>query len=170
MRGSFGVMLVLLLGGGCGKEKLVANETWHTFEGIEYRAPKGAVQQVQDGVLPGPGGLGGIPSGQHIEARITSQEGKLFMSLVRSAAPKTLEATEKTLEANHIARGLAGKTTPTGWELTYEQIDTTGASIGKVHVVYADVAGGHYECTWAEVNCGDHAAADALCRSLRPKR
>jgi hypothetical protein len=62
-----------------------------------------------------------------------------------------------------------GKTTPAGWELTYERLDTTGASSGIVHMVYADINGKHYPCTWAEVSCADRAAADAICRSMRAK-
>jgi hypothetical protein len=46
------------------------------FEGIQYRAPAGSTMRVQDGVLPGPEGLGGIPSGQRVEATITRPNAK----------------------------------------------------------------------------------------------
>ncbi len=162
---------------GCRKETVdgaapsSSSGEWIDFEGIQYRAPAGTQQLVKDGVLPGPGGLGGIPSGQRIHASISKPNPNgLFVELLRTADPVTLEGMKSSLVANGIARHLVGKTTTPGWELTYEQIDGADASIGEVHIVYADLGGKHYQCTWAETNCADKKAADGICRSLRAKR
>ena len=40
---------------------------------------------------------------------------------------------------------------------------------GKGGVVYVDIAGGHFQCTYAEEKCTDPTAAEAICRSMRPK-
>jgi hypothetical protein len=146
----------------------VVEGVWIDFEGIEYRAPEGTTMNVEDGVLPGPGGLRGIPSGERIEASI-AKKGAFYLQLVRTRLPPTLEGTKQSLLANHVGRNLKGTVTQTGWELTYEHIDSSGASPGKAHVIYAYIAGKHYECSWADVNCPDPVAAEALCRSLRPK-
>lgn len=140
------------------------------FEGIQYRAPAGSTMQVQDGVLPGPGGLGGVPSGQRVEASIgRPNPNGLHVTIVRTAEPASLEGTKQSLAANRVGRNMNGKITPAGWELTYEQLDTMGTPWGIVHMVYADINGKHYQCTWAEVSCADRAAADAICRSMRAK-
>ena len=161
----FVLLLVLIVLAACRKEA-----GWIDFEGIQYRAPHGTAQRVEDGVLPGPGGQGGIPSGVRVEASITKPNPNgLFVQIVRTAEPASLDGTKQSLSANHVGREMKGATTQAGWELTYEQLDANGAPVGNVHMVYRDIGGGHYQCTWGEANCADRAGADAICRSMRAK-
>ncbi|MBS2012213.1 MAG: hypothetical protein JST00_04970 [Deltaproteobacteria bacterium] len=167
------LLLVPFSSSACGKERAAPSPTpseWTDFEGIQYRAPPGTQQVVRDSVLPGPGGLGGRPSGVLVEASISkANPNGFYVELERSRDPSTLEGTKGSLVSNGVGRNLMGQSTATGWELTYEQIGGSGASVGLVHVLYTDLGGKHYRCTWAEANCADKKAADALCRSLRPK-
>ena len=51
---------------------------------------------------------------------------------------------------------MVGKVTSTGWELTYDMPVTNDArTSSKAHVLHADLAGGHFECSYADVNCPD---------------
>jgi hypothetical protein len=163
------VVWALVLFSGCKGTSTTtpASSMWIDFEGIQYRAPVGTTMNVEDGVLQGPDGLGGIPSGERIEANI-SKSAAFYVQLLRTRVPSTLEGTKQSLLANHVGRNLKGTVTETGWELSYELI-VNGTSSGKAHVIYTEIAQKHYECSWADVNCPDPAAAEALCRSLRPK-
>jgi hypothetical protein len=152
----------------CGKETSASSAEFH---GVQYEAPAGTHARVADGVLPGPGGGGGIPSGVRISLTLTHRDPRgFYVEIVKTAAPRSLDAEKATLLANKVGSNMVGKVTPTGWELTYDMPVTNDARIAsQSHVLYADLAGGHYTCSYADVNCTDRAAAEAICRSMRPK-
>jgi hypothetical protein len=116
-------------------------------------------------VLPGPGGLGGIPSGEHIVLKLTHPDpSSFYVEIIKTAEPKALE-----IYQTH-QRNLTTKVTPTGWEVTYDSPRTSdGQGTIKNAVFYADLAGGHYTCRYMDINCPDKAAAEAICRSMLSK-
>jgi len=177
---AFGLVVIALLG-ACRKEPVptptsttsrsssAASSEWTDFQGIQYRAPAGTNVLSADGVLPGPGGLGGIPSGVRISVTLTKPKG-FYVEIVKNAQPTSLEGEKHVLLANKVGTNMVDKATPTGWELTYDMPVTDDARpAAKAHELYADLAGGHFTCSYADVNCPDPAAAEAICRSLRAK-
>lgn len=148
-----------------------SGEVWTEFEGIEYRAPAGTQRGVEDSVLPGPGGQGGRPVGELVVLTLAKPKpGGFHVTMQRSRLPTTLEGEKSALETNHVGRNLVGKSTANGWELTYEQLDATGAPVGISHELYAELAGGHYKCTWGEMNTDDPTVPDSICRSMRARK
>jgi hypothetical protein len=148
----------------CGKKDSKPSTDGSDFYGIQYRVPAGTSAKITDGTLPGPGGQGGAPSGVRISLVLTrpGPDG-FYVEIIKTAEAVSLDGTTFALVANNVGSNMAGKATGTGWELTYDL-----PSGGKAHVVYADIAGGHFECSYADVNCPSPAAAEAICRSMRP--
>lgn len=165
-------LVVIALLGGCRKETVptpARASEWTDFQGIQYRAPSGTSALSAGGVLPGPGGLGGIPSGVRISVTITKPNG-YYVEIVKSAQPTSLDGEKQGLLGSKAGTNMVGKATNTGWELTYDMPVTNDARVAtQAHELYVDLAGGHFKCTYADVNCPDPAAAEAICRSLRPK-
>ena len=120
---------------------------------------------------PGPGGLGGIPSGVRITVTLSHPAPNgFYVEIVKTAEPTSLEGEKYVLLANKVGSKMVGKVTSTGWELTYDMPGPSDArTSSKAHVLHADIAGGHFDCRYADVNCTDRAAAEAICRSMRPK-
>ncbi len=158
------VKLVLVLGValvGCSSDS-----EWRTFYGIEYRTTKASTSHVVDSVLPGPDGLGGSPVGERPTVTI-SEAGPhgFYVTITKTKERLTIDSEEGTFTSN---AKLVGTSTAIGWELSGEQATGDGRTL-VIHEIYADLAGGHYECTYADVNCADVVPADALCRSMRGK-
>ena len=182
-RRAFGLMTIALLG-ACGKERVrtiatssptpssstpAASSDWTDFEGIQYRAPAGTNVERRDGVLPGPGGQGGIPGGDRISVTLTKPNG-FYVEIVKNARPTSLEGEKYALVAAKAGTNMVDKVTSTGWELTYDMpVTGNGKTATQAHELYADLGGGHFMCSYADVNCPDAAAAEAICRSLRAK-
>lgn len=163
-------LVALALLDACGKRVPTSSSPtsaseWTDFEGIQYRAPAGTNVERRDGVMPGPGGQGGIPTGVRISVTLTKPHG-FYVEIVKNASPTSLEGEKQALLAAKAGTNMVDKITSTGWELTYDMPTTTAT---QAHELYADLAGGHFMCTYADVNCPDSAAADAICRSLRQK-
>jgi len=119
----------------------------------------------RDGVLPGPGGMGGIPRGERPSVKLTMPGAKSFyVDIEKPKDPVSLDGMKRVIVGMKMGTKIVTKTTANGWEITYASDD------GNAHILYADIAGGHYQCTYADVNCGDPAMADAICRSLRAKK
>ena len=168
----FAVGLLALASSGCRPDggPPSSGDDWSQFEGIEYRAPAGTQRSVEDSVLPGPGGMGGRPVGELVVLTLSkARPGSFYLTIERSRGPLPLESERRVLEGNRVGRNLVGKTTANGWELTYELLDSTGTPLGIAHEIYAELAGGHYKCTWGEMNCEDRTAPDAICRSMRAR-
>jgi hypothetical protein len=143
---------------------------WSDFYGIEYKAPAGTDARITDSVRPGPGGKGGIPTGVQPSAVLIRRGSQgFYVGLVKTAEPVSLEGMKRVLVGNKIGSNLVGKATKTGWELTYDMSREADGGTSKVHTLYFDVGGGHYRCTYNEADCADPAAAEAICRSIRPK-
>jgi hypothetical protein len=142
---------------------------WSDFYGIQYKAPAGTNAQSHDGVLPGPGGQGGIPRGVRPSVVLMKPAPQSFyVEILKTSEPVSLEGMQYVLAGNKVGSNFIGKATSTGWELTYDAA-RGGGSTSKSHILYMDSAGGHYQCTFDEGNCGDAGAAEAICRSFRPK-
>ena len=140
------------------------------FYGIQYQAPPGTTAGITRSVLPGPEGLGGSPVDERPYVTITLA-GRFSVQITKTQGPSTLEGTKALYIANRIGTNHTGVTTPTGWELTYRTARSDDATkTSSVHLMYADLGGGHYECIYGEQNCPDIAAAEAICRSMRAKR
>ncbi len=146
-----------------------SNSEWRTFYGVEYHTSKASSSSVVDSVLPGPGGQGGSPVGERPVVTV-AQAGPhgFYLTITRSSYAMTLEGEKSTQVSNQIGSKLVGKTTPTGWELVGDQTSPGGGPPTPFHEIYVDLAGGHYDCIYAAVNCADPAAAEAVCRSIRP--
>lgn len=143
---------------------------WSDFYGIQYKAPAGTDARITRSVLPGPGGKGGIPTDVRPSAVLSLPGPRgFYVELLKTAEPVSLEGMKRALVGNKVGSHHVGKATKTGWELTYDMINPADGKTGKAHTFYFDVAAGHYQCSYYEVNCGDPAAADAICRSIRPK-
>jgi len=143
---------------------------WSDFYGIQYRAPAGTNAMTQDGTLPGPGGMGGIPRGVRVSVRLSKPAPLgFYVEIIRTAEPVSLEAMKHALVGSTAGSNMVGHVTSTGWDLIYDMPGAAGASTSKAHIVYVDIAGGHFQCIYAEANCTDPAAAEAICRSMRPK-
>ena len=161
-----GLVLFVALA-ACKKES-----PWNQFEGIEYRVPLGTNVSASDGsVLPGPGGLGGQPSGvrPHVTLSKAGPQG-FYVELAREPSASTLDGTKYIYTANKTAQNMVGRTTTTGWELDYDGISPTGEPTGRAHLIHYDLAGKPFQCSWANSNCGDPATAEAICRSVRVSR
>ncbi len=142
---------------------------WRTFYGIEYRTTKASSSSIVDSVLPGPGGLGGSPVGERPVVTIAEAGPHgFYLTITGSSYAMTLEGQKSTLVSNKLGSNFVGKTTPTGFELVGDQTSPGGGPSTRFHEIYVDLAGGHYDCIYAEVNCADPAAAEAVCRSMRP--
>jgi hypothetical protein len=144
---------------------------WRRFGGVEYQVPVGAWANERDSILPGPKGSGGVPGG--VDPTVTvgmPGDHAFYVQIEKPIAPVSLEGMKYVVLGNKMAvpSSVVGKATPSGWDLTYDSADAADASSRKVHVIYADIAGGHFQCTYADVNCKDPAVAEAICRSLRP--
>jgi hypothetical protein len=162
-------LVAIALLGACGKETVPKSSGWSDFQGIQYRAPAGTNVTSADGVLPGPEGLGGIPRGARISVTLTKPKG-FYVEIVKNAEPTSLEGEKHVLLANKVGTNMVGKATSTGWELTYDMPVTNDARLAtQAHEVYADLAGGHFTCSYADVNCANPSAAEAICRSIRLK-
>lgn len=174
--------LAVLLG-ACGKETVSTSASsasasaspsspapeWTDFQGIQYRAPAGTNVMTRDGVMPGPGGQGGIPAGVRITVTLTKPK-SFYVQIIKNATPTSLEGEKYVLLGNKVGTNMIGKVTSTGWELTYDMPVTNDARVAtQAHELYADLAGGHFMCSYADVNCPDPAAAEAICRSMRPE-
>ncbi len=156
--------------GACGKTRLSeGGETWHAFREIEYRAPKAAMHGEQDGVLPGPGGLGGVPAGERPSVGVSVQGPHGFqLEIFREPGLKTLASERGWLLSQSETTNLVEKVTPNGWELTYDSV-VYGTPTGKFHVHYAVLAGRQFTCRFSDAGSKDVAAAEAVCRSMRAK-
>ncbi|HTN92607.1 MAG TPA: hypothetical protein VL242_53430 [Sorangium sp.] len=145
---------------------------WRDFHGIQYRAD-GAHAHESDGVLPGPGGLGGLPSGERPSVVLTRPDG-YHVEIAKPAQRASLEAEKASLEQSHAGSNFREIATPDGWELTYDMPTQPGAepgrSGGRAHIIYREIAAGNYRCSWADVNGRDPKAAEAVCRSIRPRQ
>ncbi len=160
--------ILTLLVASCGKTQ-VANESWYVFREIELLAPKSASLGEQDGVLPGPGGLGGVPTGERpsVDVGVDGPHG-FHLTIFREPGPRTLEGEKSSMASNKYGTNPVGKVTANGWELTYDA-EVYGTPTGRSRLFYAAVAGKHFTCIFAEPNCKDVAAAEAVCRSMRAK-
>lgn len=145
----------------CGKQS--ASFEWHDFHGMEYRTPAGTTVTETDGTLPGPGGRGGVPSGESPRVVLSKPKG-FHVEILNLAERPTLEGTKYALETNGVGWDMVGQTTSTGFRLTYVMAS------GKAHVVYEEIAGRHFQCTFADATSPDRAAAEAICLSMRPKK
>ena len=171
--------ILVVAAGACGNDGPVQSSAgraargmeWRAFHGIEYQVPAATRSSVQESVLPGPGGQGGIPTGvrPQLTLSLAGPHG-FYLQIVRSATPTSLEGMKQVLVSNKIASDLVGTTTANGWELTYNQIGQDGAAQGKARISSAHIAGAYFQCTYGEMNCADPAAARAICRSLRPEK
>ncbi|WP_437676304.1 hypothetical protein [Sorangium sp. So ce131] len=145
---------------------------WRDFYGIQYRAD-GAHAHETDGVLPGPEGLGGIPSGVRPSVVLTRPDG-YHVEIAKPAQRLSLEAEKASLEQSRAGSNFREVVTSDGWELTYDRPTLPGAepgrSGGEAHVIYREIAAGNYQCSWADVSGRDPRAAEAVCRSIRPRR
>jgi hypothetical protein len=181
IRPSFALALIFVLG-ACRKEdrslsplpsasssQARAPTEWSDFYGIQYKAPAGTNARSSDGVLPGPRGQGGIPSGVRPSVVLTMPAPHSFyVEILKLSEPVSLEGMQYVLAGNKVGSNFIGRATSTGWELTYDTV-RGGGSTSKAHILYVDSAGGHYQCTFDEGNCSDVGAAEAICRSFRPK-
>jgi hypothetical protein len=182
-----GIALLMVGLGACTKERESTTSTssataipsttatassneWTDWEGIQYRAPPGTNALLRDGVMPGPGGQGGIPGGDHMSVTLTKPNG-FYVELVKDASPTSLEGEKYVLtEGGKLKREMVGKVTSSGWELSYDYgTSKDGGRVPQTHEIYTDIAGGHFKCTYGADNCPDATAAEAICRSLRPK-
>lgn len=143
---------------------------WSDFYGIQYQAPPGTRAEVTRSVLPGPGGLGGSPTDDRPYVLLAMAGPQRFrVTITKSRERETLDAMRSIYVANRIGTDHVGVTTPNGWELTYQTPRSDDPSkASRVHLIYADVGGGHYECIYDEQR-SDPAVAEAICRSLRAK-
>jgi len=144
---------------------------WKEFHGIEVQIPAGTHAEVQESVLPGPGGQGGSPTGERPTLTLFMAGANHFhLQIIKSSEPTSLDGMERVIRGNHMGTNLVGKQTAHGWELSYNAIAEGETTPGKpVHTIFNDIAGGHFECTYGEANCADPAVADAICRSIRVK-
>ena len=140
---------------------------WRDFYGVEYRAPPGTNALNKNGVLPGPGGRGGVPADERPNVVLTKPQA-FNVEIVKTTKPVSMEGMMYTLGQNKIGSNLNGKATTVGWDLTYETVrgDSTPS---KTHIIYAALSGGFYQCTYDESTSPDPKAAEAICRSIRPK-
>ena len=121
--------------------------------------------------MPGPGGQGGVPTGVRISVTLSKPD-TFYVEIIKHAAPISLEGEKYVLLGSKAASSAAGKVTSTGWELTYDRpvVNDARAAKKKGRIFYFDIASGHFECSYAEENCPDPAAAEEICRSIRPMR
>jgi hypothetical protein len=170
MNGSWVAVAVLLCAPGC------SDQSWQPFQEIEFRADKAVSVRETDGVLPGPDGLGGVPSGERISLTVSLAGPRGYhVEIVRTALPRTAATERGILEQIHQGESFVEKTTANGWELEYSQRlppAAPGASskTTRVHVRYREVSGKYFHCSWADVNCPDTTAAEAVCRSMRARQ
>jgi hypothetical protein len=124
---------------------------------------------ISDGVLPGPGGKGGIPTGARPRV-VLAKPGPdgFYVELAKPSEPVSLDGMKYSLTGNKIGSNFVSTITSAGWDLTYDTPRGDG-STSVTHIIYVDIGGGHYECTYDEGNGGSAAAAEGICRSLRPK-
>ena len=95
LRESFSMAMGALVAlNGCGKQRDGASSApepsseWSVFEGIEYRAPPGTHAMLRDGVLPGPGGQGGVPTGVRPSVTLTRSGPQNAASIITTKALK----------------------------------------------------------------------------------
>jgi|GEM_PF-3366983 len=159
--------LVIAVMGACGG---TSSSGWSDFYGIQYQAPAGTTAQVTDSVLPGPGGEGGSPTGERPDVVLILPGAHGFrVQIVKPSEPVSLDGMKYVLVGNKVGSNHVGTATKTGWELTYDVRSEESSSTSKAHIIYADIAGGHYQCEYDEASTGDAAVAEAICRSIRPK-
>jgi hypothetical protein len=166
-------LVLVLVSSACrqdgGPSSQVSSE-WMTFHGIQFRVPVGTRAETTDGVLPGPEGMGGIPTGDRPSTvLILPGPHGFYVEIIKTNAPVSMEAMKHVLVGSQVGQNHDGEATSTGWEMTYETRGVPDASTKKTHIQYFEVAGGYYQCIYGEANCGDPAAAEAICRSIRPK-
>ena len=160
------VTLVAIAVGACA----TSSSGWSDFYGIQYQSPAGTTAQITDSTLPGPGGEGGSPAGERPDVVLILPGAHGFrVQIVKPAEPVSLDGMKYALVGNKVGSNHVGTATKTGWELTYDVRSEDSSSTSKVHIIYADVAGGHYQCSYDEASTGDPAVAEAICRSLRAK-
>lgn len=140
---------------------------WVDFYGVEYKAPPGTNALNKNGVLPGPEGGGGTPADERPNVVLTKPQG-FYVEIVKPAKPVSMEGMMYSLGQNKVGSNLSGKATANGWDLTYETV-RGDATPSKTHIIYVTLNGGHYQCTYDDSNCPDPKAAEAICRSIRPK-
>jgi hypothetical protein len=142
---------------------------WTEFYGIQYQVPPGTDVRETRSVLPGPGGLGGSPTDERPYVTLVGGH-SFYVTITKTQERSTLEGKQQSYLANHIGSNHTGKATPTGWEMTYRTSRGDDATkLGTVVLIYADLAGGHYECMYDDQNSREPAVADAICRSMRVK-
>jgi hypothetical protein len=159
---------LLVACGSSAQAPAVATDEWTDFYTIQYHAPKGTDARVTRSVLPGPGGLGGSPVDERPYVTLVSNT--FYVTITKTQERSTLDATKASYVANNVGVDHRGAPTSTGWEMTYttkRSDDPTKPSTG--HLVYAELGGGNYQCSYDEQNCKDPAAAAAICRSMRIK-
>lgn len=143
---------------------------WKDFVGVQYQAPSGANATFKDGVMPGPGGQGGIPTGERPSLTLSMAGPKgFYVQLEKPKDAVSLDGMKRVIDGMKMGTNVVTKKTANGWEISYARTDAADAEPPNAHILYFDIAGGHYQCTYADVNCGDPAMADAICRSLRAK-
>ena len=163
---SIRLALAIAVIGACG----ASSSGWSDFYGIQYQAPAGTTAQVTDSVLPGPGGEGGTPVGERPDVVLILPGAHGFrVQIIKPSESVSLDGMKYVLVGNKVGSNHVGTATKTGWELTYDVRSEDSSSTSKVHIIYADIAGGHYQCEYDEASTGDPVVAEAICRSLRPK-
>lgn len=144
---------------------------WRDFHGVEFLSASEAHVSEKDGVMPGPGGMGGIPPGERPSATVTLAGPRgFYVQIEKTKDPVSPDGMKRVIVGMKMGTNIVTKTTANTWEITYARTDAADAEPPNAHILYFDIAGGHYQCTYADVNCGDRAAADAICRSLRAKK
>lgn len=145
--------------------------SWTDFYGIQYQAPAGTDAHVTRSVLPGPGGLGGSPTDERPDVTLSlAGSHGFYVQITKSKDAESLDGMTSTYVANKVGINHHGSKTSTGWELRYDvQRSDDPSKTSKVVLVYADLAGGHYECIYSDETSPDPAVADAICRSMRVK-
>lgn len=141
---------------------------WSDFYGIQYQAPPGTDARITRSVLPGPGGGGGSPTDER--PYVTLSAAGFYVTITKTQERSTFDTTKQVYLANQVGTDHTGVTTATGWEMRYRMPrsdDPTKTS--GVHLVYAELGGGNYECSYGEQSSRDLAAAEAICRSMRVK-
>jgi hypothetical protein len=179
---SFFVALALVAAlSACGREgsgttsALGTKLEWKDFYGIQYQAPPGTDERTTNGTLPGPGGLGGVQTDERPSVTLSMTEPhRFYVEIVKPKERVSLEGMKYVLPQLK-ATNIVAAPTSAGWDLTYDTQEEgaptskDGGSTSKTHIIYVELAGGNYQCTYGEVSCSDVAAAESICRSMRAK-
>lgn len=165
------LVCLLVACGSSAQPPAVATDEWTDFYTIQYQAPKGTDARVTRSVLPGPGGLGGSPVDERPYVTLSmGGVNSFYVTITKTQERSTLDATKASYVANHVGTNHRGSATTTGFEMTYQtQRSDDATKSSTAHLIYAELGGGNYQCSYDEQNGKDPAAAAAICRSLRSK-